>query len=370
MPPAPTASPTPSVAQPSGPGAPRDGYFQRVHRETPTRLWINNPTPAEARQGLLWDAISCTTNPTYTAKILRQMPEAERVALLAQVHSSHADPDQAVDALQRMVLRQLLPIFAPYQMSATPYAGLVSIQGNPHRDTDSDHILHEAAGYAKLGPNVIFKVPATRAGLVAIEELLRQGKPVLATEMMSVAQVVAACACYQRVMASTAKRPILILTHITGIYDQFLAEEAARLAPELPMTVVAEAGFLVARRAAEVLARSGLPIGIMGGGARRERHFTDLVGGPYQVTLNPDTIETLVTRDEPVIQRFKTACDQRQVELLCHHLPNFRCAWEDDGLRPEEFELFGPIRLFLGMFVKGWDEVRAQLPQRQQSQRS
>jgi len=353
----PPASPLPVAA----------GYVAALHRSTPTRLWINNPTPDEARRALALGVRSCTTNPTYTAKILKTLGEPARQALLSTISAQYPDPDQAVDAAQRMVLSALLPLFAPALDPATPYAGLVSIQGNPHCDTDAVHMLHEAAGYAALGPNVIFKIPATRAGLEAIESLLREGRPVLATEMMSVAQVLAACAVYRRVQAATGRSPVLILTHITGIYDQYLGEQAARLAPELPSALVAEAGVLIARRCAAVLAQSQLPIGIMGGGARHTRHLTELVGGPYQVTVNPDMVEALVAANQPPTPRFHTPTDPHQVERLSHHLPDFRRAWEAEGLRPEEFEQFGPIRLFLSMFTSGWDQVRAQFQTRSRS---
>jgi len=354
--------PTPS------PGADAVGYVAALHRDTPTRLWINNPTPDEARRALALGVRSCTTNPTYTAKMLKAMGEPARQALLGTIRAQYPDLDQAVDAAQRTVLGQLLPLFAPYQDPATPYAGLVSIQGNPHCDSDAAHMLHEAAGYARLGSNVIFKIPATRAGLEAIETLLREGKPVLATEMMSVAQVLAACALYRRVQTATRRSPVLILTHITGIYDQYLGEQAARLAPELPSALVAEAGILIARRCAAVLSQSGLPIGIMGGGARQTRHLTELVGGPYQVTINPDMVEALVAADQPATPRFHTPTDPHQVERLSRHLPDFRRAWESDGLRLEEFEQFGPIRLFLSMFTSGWDQVRAQFQPHSRSQ--
>ncbi len=40
-------------------------YFHTISRETPTRLWINNPTPEEAAEALGYGAVACTTNPTY-----------------------------------------------------------------------------------------------------------------------------------------------------------------------------------------------------------------------------------------------------------------------------------------------------------------
>lgn len=45
-----------------------EGYFQRVTKQTPTRLRINNPTPEEASKAIASGAITCTTNPKYCMK--------------------------------------------------------------------------------------------------------------------------------------------------------------------------------------------------------------------------------------------------------------------------------------------------------------
>jgi len=46
------------------------GYFHRVSRMTPTRLWINNVTPEEAEAAIAIGATGCTQNPTYPEKML------------------------------------------------------------------------------------------------------------------------------------------------------------------------------------------------------------------------------------------------------------------------------------------------------------
>src|SRR5579872_3109073 len=50
------------------------GYFQRVHAQTPTEFWINNPTRAEAEAAISAGALCATTNPTYLARLLVEEP--------------------------------------------------------------------------------------------------------------------------------------------------------------------------------------------------------------------------------------------------------------------------------------------------------
>ena len=45
-----------------------DTYLHRVHKYSPTRFWVNNPTPTEAMLSIREGAINCTTNPAYSFK--------------------------------------------------------------------------------------------------------------------------------------------------------------------------------------------------------------------------------------------------------------------------------------------------------------
>jgi transaldolase len=63
-------------------------YFRRVHRLSPTKFWINNPTPEEARLAIEAGALGCTNNPSYSFKMLEQ--PADGPAALKLLHQSVA----------------------------------------------------------------------------------------------------------------------------------------------------------------------------------------------------------------------------------------------------------------------------------------
>ena len=48
-----------------------EGYFHRVAKETPTRLWLNNPMGPDTEKAIDAGAVSCTTNPSYCSKLLQ-----------------------------------------------------------------------------------------------------------------------------------------------------------------------------------------------------------------------------------------------------------------------------------------------------------
>lgn len=102
---------------------------------------------------------------------------------------------------------------------------------------------------------------------------------------------------------------------------------------------------------------------LLGGGARGTHHFTEMVGGTVHVTLNWSTIEQILAADCPVTSRIQQEMDPADLAILTGQLPDFRKAFLDDGLAPEEFSSFGPLLYFRDKFVTGWESLLATIRQ-------
>ncbi len=50
-------------------------YFDRLRTDTPTRVWVNNPTIEEMDLALEQGAAGCTTNPAYGGGLLKRAPQ-------------------------------------------------------------------------------------------------------------------------------------------------------------------------------------------------------------------------------------------------------------------------------------------------------
>ena len=81
-----------------------DTYFHRLNARTATRMWINNPTEAEARAAIAQGAISCTSNPTYAARMLQVDRPAALAAIDAALRES-GDDAVVADLVQGRLLR-------------------------------------------------------------------------------------------------------------------------------------------------------------------------------------------------------------------------------------------------------------------------
>ncbi len=333
-----------------------NSYFHRLQQETPTRLWINNPTLAEVDLAIAAGAISCTTNPAYSARIIKAEPERAARAIHAAIEESR-DNQSAADIAQQRIVKEIMEKFLPLYNRAPGQQGLVSIQGNPHLDEDAAHIVDEAMRFRKISPNFITKIPCTAAGLKAFEQLIPLDMPIIATEVFAMSQASEVCELYQRVSKQCGKFPPFYVTHISGIFDECLAKTAEREGIKVSPEALAQAGIILARKQYAMMRERGYKITLMGGGARGTHHFTEMVGGALHVTINWSTADEIIKADPPVTSRIDAAAPQAIVEELSAKLPDFRKAYADDGLTIEEFGEFAPLQFFRNMFVKGWDAL-------------
>ena len=207
----------------------KDGYFHRVHRLSPTKFWINNPTREEAKLAIAAGALGCTNNPSYSFKMLEHPEEAATaLALLGEAVRESDSDDEAAAILQRKLVAPIAAAFRPLWERSRGVDGWVSIQGDPLHEHDPAVIIREAHENGKVGPNIAIKIPCTAAGLEAMKTLIPDGYALNATEIMSVSQGIGLCEMYEAVSAECGKRPPLWLSFIAGIYDEYLEAGCAR----------------------------------------------------------------------------------------------------------------------------------------------
>ena len=176
---------------PKSPGDPRLSatYFERVRAATGTRFWVNNPTSAEVDLALRHGTMGCTTNPAFAAGLLGRAPD-EILPVLHECLAADADDYTVAERVQEHLVGRIATAFRPLHDRSGGREGYVSIQGAPGSDADTASILREANAGRAIGPPKCLtpKLPATEAGLAALEVLVADGSPVIMTEVFSVAR--------------------------------------------------------------------------------------------------------------------------------------------------------------------------------------
>lgn len=344
-------------------------YFSELHATTDTRFWINNPSLAEMDAALAEGAFACTTNPAYCAKLLKSDKAALDAMIDGLIDGHFADGRTEFDfeemaaAVYREAAKALMLRMLPVYTATNGSAGFVTMQDDPSYDADTEHTVANILKNRKLAPNYMAKIPVIRGGIEAIEECVRLNIPICATEVFAVSQALYMCEAYEKACAKYGNRPVMYLTHISGIFDEYLGKYAKRMGIEIEESVLKQAGVAVAHKQYAKLKEAGFNITMLGGGARGLHHFTGLVGGPH-ITINWSTAVELLEGDIPVKSVIDESADEAVIAELRAKLDAFRKAYDDDGLTLDEFADYGPVQLFRNSFLNGWFTLQAEIAAR------
>ncbi|HTX54481.1 MAG TPA: transaldolase family protein [Candidatus Baltobacteraceae bacterium] len=330
-----------------------------MSEQTPTRFWINNPTRAEAEKAIAAGAVGCTCNPSYCQKMLDHPEQNDFAWRMLDEAVLESDNDSAAEViLQRKLVKPIAELFQGFYDRNPRMDGFVSIQGDPVHEHDARIIIAEAIRNHALAPNVCAKIPVTMAGLQAIETLVGENVPINSTEIFAVSQAVALCETYERASRKSGRNPVIYLSHIAGIYDDFFRGYVEKNKVHISPDALWQAGLAVARKVYGILVERNYSPIFIGGGARGLHHFTEMVGGKLIVTINwLGTADKLIEQNPPVVDRLFNPVPHRVIDELMEKLPDFRRGYLSDGLAVDEFEEFGPVELFRSSFVKSWERV-------------
>jgi len=346
-----------------------ESYFMRLTQQTPTEFWINNPTRAQTDLAISQGATGCTNNPSYTQKMVDHPTEGAYAGKILDETIREVNNDWgAVAEFQRRLVKPIAVKFLPTFQNSAGSKGFVSIQGDPIHEEDPDVIIREALENRKVSPNICCKIPTTQAGLHAMEYLISQDIPLNATEIFAIHQAVVLCETYQQASRKYGKTPQLYISHIAGIYDDYLQSVVKKNEIEISPDVLWQAGLVVARKLYQIMEDRHYPGIFVAGGARGLHHFTEMVGGKVCCTINWEgTADKLIEQDPPVVYRLFNPVPQKVIDELIEKLPDFKRGYLEDGLEVEQFEEFGPVNLFRSIFITSWNRVLVLVRERQKN---
>jgi transaldolase len=338
----------------------------RMARETPTRLWNDSATPAELTAAIGWGAVGATCNPVIALAALRSdLPRwRTRIRQYADEHPTASESEigwAMVKELSVEAAALLTDAFAEHRGRN----GRLSVQTDPRLYRDSDALAAQALEFDALAPNVIVKIPATEHGIRAMEEATYRGVSINATVSFTVPQAIAVAEAIERGLQRreaeghdvSAMGPVC--TIMVGRLDDWLKTVAKRDVVTVDPGVLEWAGVAVFKRAYEIFRERGFRTRLLSAAFRNHMHWSQLVGGDvvisppfdWQVRLNASGIEPVSRIDEPV--------EAAVLETLYSRFPDFRRAYDADGMAIGEFQEFGATRKTLRQFLAACAELES-----------
>ena len=340
------------------PGDELMSYFHDVHAKFSAELWVNNPALPEIELGLAAGALGVASNPRYIATILKTEPEFvhETIDEILGPAGLKDDEQLAMEVIEKAVCRPL-KMFHPLYRQSRGRHGHVAIQGNPLRNDDVTALIGESERFHDLGENVIIKLPATVEGARALEKLTARGWSTIGTMCFSVDQYIHMAEAHRRGLQRTRKKPRCLITMLPGMFDEYLAEDAARRGVDVSDEVRCQAGLCTARAAYRICRERNYEAEILSGGANSTSHWTELVGHGMAMTLSGKLTEALVRESPRVESRIEASAPHEVVEQLRRKFPDFVNACDEGAMVSESFRSYGPVVRLQKIFADGLEII-------------
>jgi transaldolase len=208
-------------------------------------------------------------------------------------------------------------------------------------------------------------MPATSAGVIAIEEATARGVSINATVSFTVPQALAAAEAVERGLrrfeasGGDPAKVVPMVTIMIGRLDDWMKVVAERDGLSVTPGAMDWAGIAAFKRAYGIFKERGYRSRLLAAAYRHYLHWTELVGGevsmtiPYawQVRFNASGIDPVARMHLPV--------DPTIIAELNKKIPDFRRAYEPDGLTPAEFDTYGPTVRTLRAFIRSYHDLQA-----------
>ena len=340
--------------------------LHQMTQTTPTRLWNDSAAIDELTASIADGAVGATCNPVIALAVLKKEMAHWKPRILELVEKMPtASEDQIgwrlVEELSVRAAELLRPAFEAHRGRD----GRLSIQTDPRLHRNPAALVEQAVRFSQLAPNMIVKIPATAPGVTAIEEATYRGVSVNATVSFTVPQAIAVAGAVERGLARREKEGLDIAsmgpvcTIMVGRLDDWMRAVAERDGLTVDPGYFEWAGVAVFKQAYRIYRQRGYRLRLLSAAFRNHMHWSELVGGdvvisppyPWQVRLNRSGIAPVPRIDAPV--------DPRIVEALHGGFPEFRRAYDEDGMTAPEFDGYGATRRTLRQFLGATAELAA-----------
>ena len=341
-----------------------DSPLARTVADSPTDYWNDSCAVEELAYAVERGATGATSNPAIVLEVFRkeQAHWLPRTRELLAANPTWSEVELTWAVIEEMVAGGAA-VLAPIFERERGRKGRLSVQTNPALYRDAARMVEQGLHLAGLAPNIQVKFPVTVAGLDALEEATTLGVTITATVSFTVAQAIASAEAVERGLRrretaggdTATMAPVCVL--MIGRLDDWLKAIVERDGLAVDPVALDWAGIAVFKRAYELFRARGYRSRLLAAAFRHRLHWTELVGGDviltiphaWQVRFNASGIEPLPRIARPV--------EPAIVAELCERLPDFRRAYEPDGLAVADFDGYGATVRTLRNFIAAYHDL-------------
>jgi transaldolase len=332
---------------------------------TPTVLWNDSCSLRELTSSIRDNgAVGATCNPVIVLTVLKKEMDLwkDRIGQLISEMSRATEGDVAWRLTEEMSVKAaelLKPVFD----RENGRNGRLSIQTDPRLYRDPEAIVAQAERFNSLAPNMIVKIPATGAGIEAIEEATWRGISINATVSFTLPQAIAVAEAVERGLRRREKekkdisRMGPVCTLMVGRLDDWLKVVTEKEGIIADPRILDWAGVATFKKAYQIYRQRGYRLRLLSAAFRNHRHWSELIGGDVVISPPFEWQKRFNESDVTVADRIGSPVDPQVIEELSRKFEDFRRAYDEKGMKPGEFDAFGATRRTLRQFCRAVDDL-------------
>ncbi len=346
-----------------------ESYKSLLHQmalTTPTDYWNDSCSVAELNYAIAHGAVGATSNPTITLTVLTKEMDrwADRIHAIIADHPTWSEIEVTWKVFEEVGVagaKLLLPVFE----REGGLKGRLSIQTNPANYRNAAAIVEQALHFDGLLPNMQIKIPVTAAGIQAIEEATYHGVNINATVSFTVAQAIAVAEAIERGLKrreaeghdTSTMSPVC--TIMVGRVDDWMLVLTNRDNITVHPSALPWAGVAVMKKAYRIYEERGYRARLLAAAYRHHLQWSEFIGGDLIVSVPYKWQLRFNTSDVTVKDRIHNPVDPAIVDDLYTHIPDFRKAYDEDGMTVAEFDTYGATVRTLRGFIASFHELVA-----------
>jgi transaldolase len=326
-----------------------------------TDYWMDSLTGSDIKFGLEHGCSGIVTSPAETGLTLQiELPMWEkRIKEIIKENSSASEKEifwlwNYEAAIKH--INEMKSFSKPNKNN-----GRLGIQANIYDYNNSERILTQAKKIHSLDSKILVKIPTTKAGLVAMEEAVMAGCSTMGTSCTSVSQMIAAAEALERGLMRREKEGLdcsgvsigcaLQLTIQDILYREYAEKHGLEINPDH----YCWGSIAVGKKAYKIFQERGYRARLLTSYYNCIEHITEFIGGDLIMAFHLDWLQKFGSSDVEIKDYIDIPVNEEYVKELSK-IPLFVTAYDENGLKPENFQYFAPVRRMQHSFANSYDK--------------
>ncbi|MHA1681327.1 MAG: transaldolase family protein [Promethearchaeota archaeon] len=344
-----------------------DEYKSPLHETVskyPTDFWNDSCSIEELTYAIEHGAVGATTNPVIVGNVLKKEMHlwSDRINQIIRENPDKSELEITWQLIEEVGLKGaelLLPVFK----RENGLKGRLSMQTNPKNYRNADLMVEQAVHFSHLAPNVQVKIPVTAAGIEAIEEATSRGVNINATVCFCVPQAIQVAKAVERGLDRRKREGhdisdmTPVCTIMVGRQDDWLKVVAKKDGTIVNPGYLEWAGVACMKKAYRIYKEEGYRTRLLAAAYRNHLHWSEFIGGDVILTIPYKWQKRFNASDVPVVSKMDVDVPKEIIDGLYNHFPEFRRAYDPDGMAIDEFDTYGACVRTLRSFIQGYEDL-------------